>query len=59
MVIELKWDQPVETAIDQIRKRDYPASLQGLGGECALVGIVYHPGTDMHECRIDRIELGE
>lgn len=57
MVVELKWDEPADAAIGQIRERNYPAALQGLSGECVLVGVTYHEGTDEHECRIERVVL--
>ncbi len=57
MVVELKWDKPADTAIDQIHARNYPAALEGLGGECILVGVTYHEGTDEHECLIERVTL--
>lgn len=57
MVVELKWEEPVSTALNQIRKRNYPTALAALDGECVLVGITYHKGTDEHECRIERITL--
>lgn len=57
MVVELKWDKLVDAAIDQIRQRNYPASLAGLTGECVLVGVTYHADTTAHECHIERIEL--
>lgn len=59
MVIELKWDKPVETAITQIRMRNYPAVLAGLNGECVLVGITYFESTDVHVCRIEHFPLNE
>lgn len=58
LVVELKWDKPVDAAISQIRARDYPAALSGLSGECVLVGITYREGTDEHECTIERVALG-
>ena len=58
LVVELKWDKPVDAAIGQIRARDYPAALSGLSGECVLVGITYREGTDEHECTIERVALG-
>lgn len=58
MVVELKWDKPVDAALAQIRKRNYPEVLQGLTGECVLVGITYHEGSDEHECVIERVSLG-
>lgn len=57
LVVELKWDKPTEAALDQIYARNYPAALAGLAGECVLVGITYHEGSDEHECRIDRVQL--
>ncbi len=65
LVIELKWNEPVNTAIDQIRERDYPAMLseymnsasyKGNGGGILLVGISYDKDTKQHSCRIE--ELG-
>lgn len=57
MVVELKWDKGADAALDQIRRHNYPAALSGLGGECVLVGITYHEGTDEHGCRIERVAL--
>lgn len=57
LVIELKWDKPVDTALAQIRDRNYPAALASLSEECILVGITYREGTDKHTCRIERISL--
>ena len=57
MVVELKWDKPVDAALAQIRSRDYPAALDGLSGECLLVGISYAPDTCEHFCRIERFSL--
>ena len=63
MVVELKWNKPVDSAIEQIKRRDYPAVLAELGGECVLVGITYREETTEHTCRIERIclanKLGE
>ena len=39
MVIELKWNDSAESAIDQILKRKYPAALEGYGSEILLIGI--------------------
>lgn len=56
LVIELKWNQSAEGAIDQIRKKKYPQVLEGYGGEILLVGIGYDKdGKDkMHTCVIER-----
>lgn len=55
MVVELKWSRPAEAALDQIRTRNYPAALNGLSGECVLVGITYDPDTKAHSCKIERL----
>lgn len=57
MIIELKWDRPTNAAIGQIRKRNYPAALANLKGDCVLVGVTYRDGDERHECRIERIRL--
>ena len=41
LVIELKWNQSADTAIEQIRQRRYPEVLREYGGEILLVGINY------------------
>ena len=58
MVVELKWDKPVEAAIAQLKRRDYPAALAGLEGECVLVGITYREGTAEHSYEMERVALG-
>ena len=57
MVVELKWDKPVEAAIDQIHARNYPAALRGWDGEVLLVGITYDTTTKQHACRIERVAI--
>lgn len=39
VLIELKWDQSSKGAIEQIKEKNYPAVLQGYGGEVVLVGV--------------------
>ena len=55
LVVELKWDKPVEAAIDQIRDRRYPSVLEQYGGEVVLVGITYNAATKEHVCRLERV----
>lgn len=55
LLVELKWDKPVETAIDQIRNKNYPADLQNYGGEILLVGITYRVRGKKHICRIEKL----
>lgn len=58
-MIELKWNQSAEGAIDQIRKKRYPAALAGYGGNILLVGIAYSRDTKdkgkKYSCVIEKI----
>lgn len=56
LVVKLKWDKSSEGALGQIRERNYPAVLQGYGGEVVLVGINYNPRTKVHTCTIEKLE---
>jgi len=53
MVLELKWNQSVETAIDQIHRQQYVQALENYVGKVVLVGINYDKKTKKHECRIE------
>ncbi len=57
MIVELKWNETSESALEQIKKRNYPAILNGYVGEMVLVGINYDEKTKNHSCKIERIEL--
>ena len=57
MIVELKWNETSESALEQIKKRNYPAILNGYVGEMVLVGINYDIKTKEHSCKIERIEL--
>ena len=57
MIVELKWNETSESALEQIKKRNYPAILDGYVGEMVLVGINYDEKTKKHSCKIERIEL--
>ena len=54
LVIELKFNHSVDTAIDQIRRKDYPAKIAEYTGDILLVGINYDKETKQHTCRIER-----
>lgn len=55
MVIELKYNKSVETAIDQIKKKNYPSKIKEYSGEMLLVGINYDKESKQHTCKIERI----
>ncbi len=55
MIVELKWDKEPSSALDQVRRRDYPKVLRNYGGPVLLVGITYSSKTKEHVCRIERL----
>ena len=55
VALELKYDKEVESAIDQIKARNYPAKLAEYSGEILLAGITYDKGTKEHVCVIEKI----
>lgn len=57
MIIELKWDQDVQEAIDQIKQKDYKEALHGFEGDVLLVGISYDPKTKKHNCKIRKEKI--
>lgn len=57
MVVELKWDKKVETAIKQIKDKDYSDAVKQYTGDILLVGISYDKKTKKHECIIEKYTL--
>lgn len=57
LVVELKWDESAETALNQIRNRKYPDKLKDRGEDILLVGISYDKDDKekKHHCKIERI----
>lgn len=56
IVAELKWDHGADTAIAQIKRKEYPRALQDLGDrEIILVGISYDRESRKHSCVIERV----
>ncbi|MCF0186219.1 MAG: AAA family ATPase, partial [Bacteroidaceae bacterium] len=55
IVVELKWKQSAETALNQIRERHYPESMRDYTGEVILCGINYDKETKVHTCVIERM----
>lgn len=58
MVLELKWNKKVSTAITQIKEKKYPAVLSGWKKDILLVGISYEKngnGAKQHTCVIEKI----
>ena len=57
LIIELKWNKDVYTAIQQIKERKYTDGLRDYSGEVLLVGINYDKKAKKHECHIEHIEV--
>ena len=60
LLIELKNDKSANTAMDQIKQRNYPAQLEYYKGNILLIGINYdkkirsnHKGYKHHTCVIE------
>ena len=61
LLIELKYGKSLETAADQIRKRNYPQRLEHYRGNLLLISINYEKDLDSkdacykhHSCKIER-----
>lgn len=53
LVVELKWNKAADTALQQIKERKYPQSLEQYTGNILLVGINYDKKTKEHSCVIE------
>ncbi len=56
LLVELKYDKSAETAIDQIKKKNYGRIFRDYKGEVLLVGISYDKNTKEHHCTIEKIK---
>ena len=54
LVIELKVNHTADTAIEQIKRKEYPAQIAEYTGDILLVGINYDKETKQHTCKIER-----
>ena len=55
LVIELKFNRSADTAIDQIRRKEYPSKIAEYTGDILLVGINYDRETKLHSCKIEKL----
>ena len=53
-VIELKFNTSIDTAIRQIKQKNYPSKIADYTGDILLVGISYDKETKQHSCKIER-----
>ena len=54
LVVELKFNHTADTAIDQIKRKEYPAKIAEYTGCILLVGISYDKEKKQHECKIEK-----
>ena len=57
LLIELKFDKSAQTAITQIKEKNYLQFFKDYKGEVLLVGINYSKGTKTHQCIIESAKL--
>ena len=53
LVIELKFNHSADTALDQIKRKEYPTKLAEYTGDMLLVGINYDKESKQHTCKIE------
>ncbi len=53
LLVELKWNQSVETALQQIKEKHYPDGIVAYTGDVLLVGINYDRESKAHQCHIE------
>jgi hypothetical protein len=55
ILIELKWNRTADTAIRQIKDKDYSHAFKNYGRDILLVGISYDEKTKAHSCKIEKL----
>ena len=56
LVVELKWNKSTDTALQQIREKQYPESIVDYCGNILLVGINYDKKSKKHQCVIEEYQ---
>lgn len=56
LIVELKWNQNAQTALQQIKERKYPDSILNYTGNILLIGINYDKAKKEHHCLIESFE---
>lgn len=55
IVVELKYNNSADAAIEQIKRKEYPAKIAEYSGDIILVGINYDKESKTHTCKIEKI----
>lgn len=53
ILVELKWNKDADSAINQIKDKKYPTSLEKYKEDLIMVGINYDKETKKHTCKIE------
>ena len=57
LVVELKWNESTQGAIQQIKEKHYTKWIESYTGDILLVGINYDKKTKKHQCAIEHFEV--
>ena len=57
IVLELKYNQDADSAINQIKRKEYPAKVAQYTDDLLLVGIDYDKQLKTHTCRIEKCHM--
>lgn len=56
LIVELKWNRNAQTAMQQIKDRNYPVSILSYTGDILLVAINYDKSSKEHQCQIEQYQ---
>ena len=56
MIIELKCNHDADTAIKQIKNKNYPKAFENYLDNLLLIGVNYDKNTKVHECVIEKYQ---
>ena len=56
LIVELKWNKNVSTALQQIKEKNYPESVLDYTGDILLVAVSYDKKSKVHQCSIEQYE---
>ena len=59
LLVELKWNKSADTAIRQIKERNYMKALEGYSGNILFVGINYDKKDTRHSCFIEKYVIAD
>lgn len=57
LIVELKWNQSEEKALEQIKEKAYLKGLKEYHGKVLFVGVNYNKTTREHTCEIEEAKL--